>query len=933
MKFRSIILSSVLAVLCMATMSCDREVIPSKGAEDFPVHSITVSATAPYEEVSIVTKASDVAETRLESLDLILIPKTSGGKAVVLPGGSLTLDSQPSSTHYHYTATFEIPESAGLRYGEYYMYAVGNSSKNYVHANISGLNGLTKDEIDSYLASKANSEIDFSESALLMTGKYGSDGSVYLGNETNNLDGTIHLFRLVSKHKITIVGGEGVTFEPTSYSIYNYPLSCTLFERDAWNGDAPKSGFDYVGNTSASSFTELVNGELEDGSCTFYMPENMQTSYPSEPASWSYLMREVRQDYTAGTYSADAHSKFAYAPSRATYVVIKGNYRDADYRGTVAYTIHLGGFGSNVDNFSVRRNYKYDYRITVNGVNKIIAEAKSSSFDQPYQPGAEGDIIGSGSNTIINVDSHYEQVMISYNVMDGTNNYVITVNTPFTAGTVVDDGSNSLADNDVKWIKFGKPTGDGKFAAYDPDNVGTVYDLIDDLKTNGGNTYTREIEGRIYICAYVDEYFYADKAIADFVNGDNRFLQLSMSNVSVSPDKNSTFTDGVLFRITQRPIKCDEALTIAVPFGYEAIEETIPYCGDDHPDTKENVNIPNSLQVSNNGTEKVNGWANFSQWVIGKNWNAVVNVAENGHFSEDDNGAAMQSAYNYGWYQCLSRNRDENGNGVVDQDEVKWYLPAVNQYLTLMVGRERYFNEFVSGVDNPLYLTSTTYGENSGKFRTWFAAEGLAYGAWGAGWWKNWNLHVRCARTLNASSNAAPSDVYTYTSETRTIAVNGLLDEVVRSSTMTGGYEPHNLANSTLTRLPKAFAVASEDLNVSGKTKFSVAEISDEVDLCAANYSEGEYGVGTWRIPNAKEFYLMVKEKLVNNSTSSRTMSAYYNTDGTYSTNGTALIYYLSNVISTDVNSSPWTQSGGAAIRCVRDVPEDGGDLEEGGDI
>lgn len=43
--------------------------------------------------------------------------------------------------------------------------------------------------------------------------------------------------------------------------------------------------------------------------------------------------------------------------------------------------------------------------------------------------------------------------------------------------------------------------------------------------------------------------------------------------------------------------------------------------------------------------------------------------------------------YQYNYYQvysaryCYDRNRDENGNGVIDPEELKWYLPAVNQLL------------------------------------------------------------------------------------------------------------------------------------------------------------------------------------------------------------------------------------------------------------
>lgn len=35
---------------------------------------------------------------------------------------------------------------------------------------------------------------------------------------------------------------------------------------------------------------------------------------------------------------------------------------------------------------------------------------------------------------------------------------------------------------------------------------------------------------------------------------------------------------------------------------------------------------------------------------------------------------------------CYDKNRDENGNGVIDDEELKWYLPASNQLLGLCAG-------------------------------------------------------------------------------------------------------------------------------------------------------------------------------------------------------------------------------------------------------
>lgn len=34
----------------------------------------------------------------------------------------------------------------------------------------------------------------------------------------------------------------------------------------------------------------------------------------------------------------------------------------------------------------------------------------------------------------------------------------------------------------------------------------------------------------------------------------------------------------------------------------------------------------------------------------------------------------LSEDYRFLRYSCMTRNRDNNGNGVIDQDEVRWYL-------------------------------------------------------------------------------------------------------------------------------------------------------------------------------------------------------------------------------------------------------------------
>ena len=48
----------------------------------------------------------------------------------------------------------------------------------------------------------------------------------------------------------------------------------------------------------------------------------------------------------------------------------------------------------------------------------------------------------------------------------------------------------------------------------------------------------------------------------------------------------------------------------------------------------------------------------------------------------------LRSDYQYMAYSCLSRNRDNNGNGVIDPEELRWYTAAINQLVGMWVGNE-----------------------------------------------------------------------------------------------------------------------------------------------------------------------------------------------------------------------------------------------------
>lgn len=213
------------------------------------------------------------------------------------------------------------------------------------------------------------------------------------------------------------INGNG-KFTPTSYKVYNVPTSA------------------YVANMEDSNIAESVKfnhfasspvqtSETGAPYFRFYMPENI-----CNPVN-SVDDYQKRDKWTATTeVGYPLGKKWTYAPKTATFVVISGTYSGTaevdgvqkDVTANVEYTVHLGDFSTegSVGDFSVKRNVSYTYNVSVEGVDNIVVEALT---DDEKQPGAEGQVFDyTGTTYTYNLDAHYEQVYLEYNLTSIANN-------------------------------------------------------------------------------------------------------------------------------------------------------------------------------------------------------------------------------------------------------------------------------------------------------------------------------------------------------------------------------------------------------------------------------------------------------------------------------------------------------------------------------
>lgn len=956
MKFGNLIKCAAWIAALASVFACAKEVGPGY-EEGLPVTSIKMSISAPgQDKVDISTKATEAVESAVEQIAIFFYKANDDNAMPIVSEITPTFASNVGS-NYQYNIVIPAQDLEEMRSGKWYMYAVANYGKGFFPVDINALKGLNRSEFLDYCITKQNNALDILETSVLMSGKYCAagktydqcDGSLDIKPGENKLDGIIRLRRSVAKITFKFVNGSHpiagttntahVTFKPESYGLYEYSRSCTLMERDNWKDDFP-----YKGDTKVSEENRFHNGSdfpIAGSQFDFYMPENVQTrNVKGTPDNgWTYFNREERNSDGVESPTQEKYNTFKYAPKHGTFVAVKGTISipEENYSGDVTYYIHLGNFNTKVDgsnnNFTVRRNYHYTYTITVNGVDKIIAEAKAEDGSE-IQPGAEGNITHTTDAYLdVRLDSHYETVLLKVKADVDAGTYAVRVNSPYSKNVMV-KSTDSPTDFDAKkkdldygWIRFGKPAANKGYRSYPGvSNTTDVFRLIADLQSaNTTKTYwskdTYNGEAYYYTIAYVNEYYYEDKMnnaadktaeLKKFINADDRTMSVILGpNVFESKDGHSTYTDLThgFFNISQRSIKTFYDLSVENPFGIEQIEETAA-----------------TSKYEGTGNDSDNGYANNPAYssssifgVTKYSWSDYISNGFNGH---------VQMAKDNAEYQCLSRNRDENGDGKIDGEELKWYLPSVNQCAYYWFGMnslpEDARIELIDRKENSYWTSTKAHAK-------WWAAEGSAYGPND----KSSNK-VRCVRSLK-TYNAVTTDVSVYDATNRVVTMKGMDEKSVRAAgTVTGEYATH-YRGSELDVLPSSFQIATRNLQQrdtpggtgTDEVKFTNEDMKNPNKSSCASYFEAADGSdkGKWRVPNEEELTLILKWLRDDNNYGGKdrldkvaSRTAYKRHDSTGD-----MVYYI--LISASGDKPLIITTGDAAgkikefrVRCVRDV-------------
>lgn len=906
---------------------------------------------------------NDDNERAVENLRIYIFSKATGNLVgyKYFSKDDLTFTDDSSQPGYDRTATVSnIPTSTG----EVYIYAIANARTSQykvtddaiLDIDESNLSHLTRETFLSATCTRQFGSINPADNRFVMSGfanngapvtiarKDGTTQQAEITSPTDEDAKRVKLYKILSKNKITVKTEGNVTFKPEYMEIHNVPQVYGLMRG---NNVAP-SGFE--------TFDRIIWSE---NSYQCYLPANVQTTTAS-PATFN--------EREKNTYDDTGKKTFVNAPANATYVVIHGKYQGGDYAGDLSYTVHLGDFTHNKADFSVAANSNYEYTLTIKGVNNFIAESKKEAGAD--DPGSEGVVIFKGTD-ILEVDCHYEARVMKFSMSELNKlinvekyGYILKIQTAFceTISMIVDgegriydaaefkthhenptvlttvgadgmpvDASKILisGDADFDWVRFVKNTGYySSYYNYTPSqrpgckvssshaisdvcaypgraNTQTIFQFLRDLYKAGKEqtaSYFNATGSSVYVTCFVDENYYPKKNWTEYVNKSEPRRIYFANDLFVSADGQSSFARAK-YVVSQKSIWTFYELNPTLkPFGLEFVSE----------EKAQGKNVANG---TNSRQEYWNGRAS-----------AIRNNSGNKFYDNSTKSAnGTQDLYLSAYRACMSRNRDESGDGKIDADEIKWYLASVDQYKGIWAGEEalntdmRLFKAtesewaalkkaFGNGDDSKL---SPWHYFTCSPANTFWAEEGCATGINGSA------TMVRCIRTLESQANGLgeADTYYEYDSATETVTM--LLNSEALRPAQLEGFQTYFERGKKSNQLYKKFKIASANLTGGPYSKTQVIStakgsgfINSNDDVCqkAAGYG------GSWRVPNQRELSIM--SAVNKNLTDLYSCTSFTGVQSGYYKGGTGSEYgfVLSGTQMTVVISKTYN------VRCVMDV-------------
>lgn len=714
-----------------------------------------------------------------------------------------------------------------------------------------GNNHPSKSDLTSLLAEVGGDKaVQFANTTSLVSGLWNNEDDTkdYC---TVKVDGTlvekgkIYLKRVAAKVTFKIEVADGREFKLKSYQVCEVPKKVNV-----WEGSTSEEIVSYS--------TQELTISRDEGFFTFYMPENIANGKEGCNSA------DDREKLSKGSLrnSPPEGRVFTYVDKPATYVLLKGSYyaKDTDGKETsaeVVYCIHLGlGAGSSdkVDHkdFSTKRNMNYTYNIQIEGVESIKTEVTATDNNVWRQ---EGDVTVSGEGKSIQLDAHFEARKITFHKSDfKTTDLRVYVKDPLTNFQLTE--FSELKEESKNWVSFKSLKDVPVEETYkypDEKHVSellSVEELLTELNkwAKGENSLLAPTnEGAIKFVCFVNEYYYQSIMWPEFVNTLDREFFIMDKTQKQTSGGNSTLTSDASFVIKQHSIQTIYDLNKGEDYnawGIETINET---------------GLLNTTTNPSKIKDIAYGRLNLPDF-SGKGWSTFLD------YSKESNSNQMKDDYKNAYYACLQRNRDENGDGVIDSKEKKWYLASSGQYISLWLGRSSLSAEsslfniddwvkegFAKNIPAKYHYIPSN---NDGKVVFW-AEEGITIG--------NDDSHTtgkirnyRCIRDLNMKGmdennldrKKAPETLFKISSvdpKALTVTFDYLNANSLKPAPSMNELDPHNERDNDINRVYKSFCIVrgSVSSNQVGGTWKAKTNLTNP-----CNRIMNEHG---WRMPNQAE--------------------------------------------------------------------------------
>lgn len=363
-----------------------------------------------------------------------------------------------------------------------------------------------------------------------------------------------------------------------------------------------------------------------------------------------------------------------------------------------------------------------------------------------------------------------------------------------------------------------------------------------------GNVSQAE-DATVTITAYIDEYVYKynpndvyyeiptalDDGDSDltlwkkFVNAENRMLHICVKGAQYSPDGNTSWAESVI-TFSQRPIYTfyDPDSDVSTAWGTEFKNESEDAKDDTDKNPPATSSALNGINWNKDNNTFDDGRKNTLE-VLGQltdlKWTDVL-------YLNDGDYGRLKDKYKSVWFACLGRNRDLNGDNIVQLDEIRWYLASVDQLTDIFIAEAavpnaKLYSQNATYESVPLeHVISSTYNTiTATTMSPWiiWAEEGASRGNLGYEG-ESGPYTYRCLRNLGLSLNAKDNDLDDYvqpseestrtvtigretvTYTERTIDLSRLEPNTLRAA-LTGGILPQNNERDDNDRPYRKFAV------------------------------------------------------------------------------------------------------------------------------